>query len=706
MFWRRSFHLGISRSSGGLDRLGNLLVCLPLFLTAWRLAGLILRDVSPVQVIAVTVSVLLLCLSRRIWGLWLLIMVLLTGKFIRIGYLAEAVFLTLALLWLCDCVLRKRRPRLSRIPAGQFLVLLLTALAALLAAGDFFMTDQAGQAVFLAETLLFYFLCVDLLDSREKVKQTAFVLLLGALLSSLYGLAQFLWGFDLQPYFQTSSHVMRRVQGLLPDPNSLGTFLASLLPLPLIYLWRCPRRVFWPVMLTALIIIVGLFLTFSFTGWLGLAVAFASACFFLPWPGRPENKKPAGGLGRLKVWLPFLIVMLILALILIDKGNFFALFLAKGSTLRSRFYIWPAAWLVFQRSPFWGVGWGMFGFHNTVEMSAAAIGNTHNNYLQILAESGLAGFLSFIWIVLSVCLGWRRVWLARLSEAEGRRTEGRPSAGPDWLGWGLGCGLLVYLVNMTTQSPLLLPATAYFFWLMVALLTALWQQGANRSAAGPAGAEADGPAVPGGKLVLVISLLLMAAGGLALIGRPADQQDLLKRFQVYQAATGLDKSGWYHPVLRLKAPKERIRSLSSGLWQAKTAEFSLDIRQPQAVPAVLTGRVFSFLDPRTLRIYLNGRPVHQELINATTRNGRRQELTVPLTLPPGRSRIRLESREAPDSPYFLAISDDPRWISFCWDSQLRVAVADRRRPVFPLERIFKRFWKIAPEKTVREGNGR
>jgi len=64
----------------------------------------------------------------------------------------------------------------------------------------------------------------------------------------------------------------------------------------------------------------------------------------------------------------------------------------------TRLYSMEAAWLAFRTSPWWGIGWGQFGFHFPLLTTPAGLQSqfdwpvVNNLPLQILAESGLIGF--------------------------------------------------------------------------------------------------------------------------------------------------------------------------------------------------------------------------------------------------------------------------------------------------------------------------
>jgi O-antigen ligase len=78
--------------------------------------------------------------------------------------------------------------------------------------------------------------------------------------------------------------------------------------------------------------------------------------------------------------------------------------------------------------------------------------NAHNNFLQILAELGLAGFVAFIWI---------------LTAAAGSIRRKLASAPADSIAWGTAAGLAAFLISCLAGHPLLIREVAYAFWVLL-----------------------------------------------------------------------------------------------------------------------------------------------------------------------------------------------------------------------------------------------
>lgn len=79
----------------------------------------------------------------------------------------------------------------------------------------------------------------------------------------------------------------------------------------------------------------------------------------------------------------------------------------RATSIGARFEMWQAAWAIFLDNPVLGVGWGNYQ-SNTMALvergerhkRAAEFGHPHNEYLSVLASSGVLGFLALFLILL------------------------------------------------------------------------------------------------------------------------------------------------------------------------------------------------------------------------------------------------------------------------------------------------------------------
>lgn len=296
-------------------------------------------------------------------------------------------------------------------------------LASLLRTTDLYATREE---VFFLITVATFVLAV-LIALIDPVKTHAFIggLVLLSVGEALAALGQYASGAPTPAYWlsQAFAGVIRtRVYGTLGSPNVLAGFLllgiagAAILTMSLPLIWRVLPAAALVVQVAALV------LTYSRGGYAGL-VAFELAGAVLLWPVRR------------RAWPVLLLIVLVAgaaALRLPAVGlRAQSIAPAQEDTATSRLFIWKTGLAMWHAHPTWGTGFGTFNaayspYRRQGVLATYAMlgipGSAHDDYLQILAETGLVGAallgLAGIWSV------WRaralyvrggsdvRVWLA------------------------------------------------------------------------------------------------------------------------------------------------------------------------------------------------------------------------------------------------------------------------------------------------------
>ncbi len=138
--------------------------------------------------------------------------------------------------------------------------------------------------------------------------------------------------------------------------------------------------------------------------------------------------------------------------------------------------------------PLFGIGLGQF-YQRSGEFSSPALlaifpraqhENAHNNFLQILGETGVVGLGVFLWLLAAA--------LRRGAAAVGNSRDDVLAPGAvrttraDALGWGTLAGATVFLLTCLGGHPLLTREAAYAFWIVLGLATGL---GLSRAAPAP-----------------------------------------------------------------------------------------------------------------------------------------------------------------------------------------------------------------------------
>jgi O-antigen ligase len=151
-------------------------------------------------------------------------------------------------------------------------------------------------------------------------------------------------------------------------------------------------------------------------------------------------------------------------------------------------------------SPVFGIGLGQF-YQRSGEFSSPELlhlfpparhENAHNNFLQVLGETGLIGLFAFVWLLAaSIVAIWRGI-------------EREPASVVAWSGLA---GIAAFLLTCLGGHPLLTREVAYTFWLLLGVTA-----GAGVAAAAPGNHARDAPAG--------ISRLLLVAAAMLLVSIP------------------------------------------------------------------------------------------------------------------------------------------------------------------------------------------
>lgn len=137
---------------------------------------------------------------------------------------------------------------------------------------------------------------------------------------------------------------------------------------------------------------------------------------------------------------------------------------ADESFYMSRGWIWRDTWALIRAHPFLGVGIGAYPtaypIYSQYNGSAGMVAQSHNDYLQVLADSGIVGGALALWFVITIF-----------------RAIGRGSRLSDPLaaGLALGCGAAIFgiLVHSLFEFNLQLPSHALLFLFLSAVVSQL-----------------------------------------------------------------------------------------------------------------------------------------------------------------------------------------------------------------------------------------
>jgi O-antigen ligase len=322
------------------------------------------------------------------------------------------------LVWLLAAVILRKKLFVSNLQ-GFGLISILT-----ISAASIFFAEESGWgirklAVFLSVFPL-YFLSAGLAGEKTNYKKIADVLILGALISSIIGLFQFLSQFfisssalvklysgSIGPIFwgkafsglvaqnpswfvNVGGATLMRAFGLFPDPHMLAFFVGLVSPLALVRIMSAKKTNFLSLFAYGLMFVV-LLLTFSRGGYLGLFFSIIVVLFYA-WRFLSEKKR-----SLILAGLALCLLILIIFAAPVVSRFISSFLLSEGSSL-GRIQIWRQSSLVFLEKPIFGVGLG--NYPRAVDPLAVYRSpvTSHNLYLDIASETGIFGLA--VWLLL------------------------------------------------------------------------------------------------------------------------------------------------------------------------------------------------------------------------------------------------------------------------------------------------------------------
>jgi len=325
--------------------------------------------------------------------------------------------------------LHYKKPPLTKITALQYPVILFCAALLISVACSQDKFKSAAELYKYAGGLLLFFAASSL--SNEDKTKTIRIIVLAGLIISAWVLYQYFFGFQRALEYMArekivsafASDYLQRKRVFLPfiTPNVLGGYLAMLIPLTLI-----KKNGIW----YTLPISCALLCTKSLGAFLSLFIAMAVYFYILKGPKRKIILSLSG--------LSILVAAVFIARFSTENEHLGPIF----STLM-RLHYWQDTLAVISMHPFVGVGLGNF--------KLAISGFAHNSYLQIWAETGTAGIISFA---------------AFLITAHSLKNKNPCN---DTMGAALTAASAVFIIHNFVDFTFFLPEVALIWWCLLGL---------------------------------------------------------------------------------------------------------------------------------------------------------------------------------------------------------------------------------------------
>lgn len=366
---------------------------------------------------------------------------------------------------------RRRRLAWTRLVRSPFLLpallFFLAATGSTLAAADLHQALQAYRER-IVEPLAFFALLLLTQTSGRRWKSALGTLILAGLIVTVIGLFQRITHTDLT---HDPGSTILKIHSVYGSPDNVGLLLDRVVPLWLAVLLgvslRRLLRIGW--YLVGLILLTGLFLTYSRGAW----VAIALACLLLLALTRQWGR-----------WVAAVcLVLLILAGAVRGPALVRALSIGHSGTAQTRLYIWQSAEHMIADHPFLGIGPDNFlhyyaprpapnqyflsfcknglGYIDPRAGNQPCESHPHDEVLDFWLSTGLLGLAAFIWLEVvfwSICLRSYRA---------GRSQWDRV------LVLGAGGAMLASLIHGLVDNSYFLIDLALLFWLLCACVSYL-----------------------------------------------------------------------------------------------------------------------------------------------------------------------------------------------------------------------------------------
>lgn len=316
-----------------------------------------------------------------------------------------AILVVLAVTLVSYSIKLMRGKRVLKLRLIDFSILLFTIirlLGGLVSAGG---VASLKSALLYTALTLGYFLVANLIRTREWVNRCVLTFVIFGCAAAVIGLVQIFTGTLEASWLDTAqfADIGTRITATFDNPNVFATYLLLLIPFSLALLLRGGsfRRVMLCVIAFALLALC-MVETWSRGAWLGILVAI-----LLFFPIYSRRSVPYLLLGGASV--PYLSLLLPNSVV----TRFLSIGGAADSSATYRISAWNGVARMLREHWLGGIGVGEAAFSAVYPVFSYAgiqgIRHTHNLYLQIMSEVGVAGAIAFIFVIVlfvQMCFGY------------------------------------------------------------------------------------------------------------------------------------------------------------------------------------------------------------------------------------------------------------------------------------------------------------
>ncbi|MGB7250069.1 MAG: IctB family putative bicarbonate transporter [Phormidesmis sp.] len=331
--------------------------------------------------------------------------------------------------------------------------------------------------------VLLFMLLARVLRIRELRSGLILVYLLTALIVSVYGLRQWIFGAEaLATWVDPESNMVgvTRVYSYLKNPNLLAGYLMPAVSFGAMAILIWPR---WLPKLLAVVMTLTssacLVLTLSRGGWLGfLAMAFVMIVLLIFWWN--PSFSPFWRRWALPLLLGGSAAFVVASVLLVPpvRDRVFSMFALRGDSSNNfRFNVYEAVIEMIQARPITGIGPGNEAFNQIYPLFQrpryTAL-SAYSIYLETAAEGGIVGILAFGWmLVMTFQQSWLHIRRLRRMRELGRLTAQRwqEALGNDGY-WLIGAisAIAGLLMQGTFDTVWYRPQISTLWWMLLAIV--------------------------------------------------------------------------------------------------------------------------------------------------------------------------------------------------------------------------------------------
>ncbi|GMQ57578.1 hypothetical protein AN1V17_19730 [Vallitalea sediminicola] len=362
----------------------------------------------------------------------------------------EAIFI-ITIVWLiCRRIFYNKKYKSSSIDYGLIFFALIYLILAFINSPDINIAIEGYRAV--VQHMLWFFLMVQLLDSKKVIYRTVWIFIIGIGLIGVHGIYQYITKAPmLGNWVDSAETITTRVYSITKSPNALGSLLVLFIPIAFSMIFA-NEDIIKKIIAAFFTIAMSMSILFTYSrgAWFGVFIAILIFIIFM-------NKR-----------LIFLVVTAILLLLLnIDAlwnrvSYLFTPEYTNKSMNGGRLYRYYTSIKMWSESKFLGLGIGRYG---------GAVATNHNltpfymdsYYLKTLTESGIIGFGSFVILILSTIYRLYRYIIGTKIKKD------------KIIMYGIFSGLCGVLIQNFVENIFELPFMVVYFWALVAVIVSLFK---------------------------------------------------------------------------------------------------------------------------------------------------------------------------------------------------------------------------------------